>query len=181
MLKTQIINKSRDQLKSEAFINDHRISEKDFTRKRSLPFALLVALMMRKSVKSVQNVVNEAMSWLNLPPVTASAYSQARYKLRYTAFIALNQTAIVETVYNNDNYHKFWGFRVLAIDGSKVVLPNTEDVREEFGTIAYSNGKDSEIKGQHPYALASVLYDVLNRVAIDARLGKARAYESTWK
>ncbi len=66
----------------------------------------------------------------------------------------------------------------MAIDGSKVVLPNTENVREEFGTIAYSNSKDSEIKGQHPYALASVLYDVLNRVAIDARLGKARAYEA---
>ncbi|BCG65167.1 MAG: transposase, IS4 family [Methyloprofundus sp.] len=137
-----------------------------------------MVLMMRKSVKSVQNVVNEAMSWLDLPPVTASAYSQARYKLKHTAFIELNQTAIVETVYGGDgDYHKFWGFRVLAIDGSKVVLPNTEDVREEFGTISYSNGKDSEIIGQHPYALASVLYDVLNRVAIDARLGRARAYE----
>jgi len=133
--------------------------------------------MIRKSVKSVQNVVNEAMSWLDLPLITASAYSQARYKLKHTAFIALNQTAIVETMYSDDNYHKFWGFRVLAIDGSKVVLPNTENVREAFGTIAYSNGKDSEVQGQHPYALASVLYDVLNRVAIDARLGKARAYE----
>jgi len=133
--------------------------------------------MIRKSVKSVQNAVNEAMSGLDLPLITASAYSQARYKLKHTAFIALNQTAIVETVYRDDDYHKFWGFRVLAIDGSKIVLPNTEDVRDAFGTIAYSNGKDSEIQGKHPYALASVLYDVLNRVAIDARLGKARAYE----
>jgi len=136
-----------------------------------------MVIMIRKSVKSVQNVVNEAMSWLDFPLITASAYSQARYKLKHTAFIALNQTAIVETMYSDDDYHKFWGFRVLAIDGSKVVLPNTENVREAFGTIAYSNGKDSEIQGQHPYALASVLYDVLNRVAIDARLGKARAYE----
>lgn len=165
------------QIKCEAFVKTHRASEKDFTRNRKLPFSLLVALMMRKSVKSVQNVVNEAMEWLDLPPVTASAYSQARYKLKHTAFIELNQTAIVETVYSDDDYHKFWGFRILAIDGSKVILPNTEDVRKEFGTIAYSNGNNSEITGQHPYALASVLYDVLNRVAVDARLGKARAYE----
>ncbi len=177
MVKTKAINNSRDQLKSLKFSETHRASENDFTRKRSLPFATLMVLMMRKSVKAVQNVVNEAMSYFNLPPVTASAYSQARYTLKHTAFIELNQTAIIEPVYSGDEYHKFWGFRVLAIDGSKIVLPNTEDVREEFGTIAYSSGKNSEITGQHPYALASVLYDVLNRIAVDARLGKARAYE----
>ncbi len=66
-----------------------------------------MVLMMKKNVKSVRNVVNEAMSWLDLPPVTASAYSQARYKLKHTAFIELNQTAIVETVYSDDDDHKF--------------------------------------------------------------------------
>ena len=65
----------------------------------------------------------------------------------------------------------------VAVDGSKIVLPDSEEVREEFGTIAYSGGKSSEIEGERPYALASVLYDVLNRVALDAVLGKARAYE----
>ena len=175
--KSKAINESRKQIKSQSFIENHRRSDKCFTRKRSLPFSVLMVLIMRKSVKSLQNVVNEATGWLGLPPVTDSAYSQARYKLKHSAFIELNQTAIVETVYSDDDYHKFWGFRVLAIDGSKIVLPNTKNVREEFGTIAYSNGKDSEIIGEHPYALASVLYDVLNRVAIDAHLGKARAYE----
>jgi hypothetical protein len=38
-------------------------------------------------------------------------------------------------------------------------------------------GNASLKQGEHPYALASVLYDVLNRIAIDARLGKAKAYE----
>jgi len=33
------------------------------------------------------------------------------------------------------------------------------------------------VEGEHPYALASVLFDVLNRVAVDAVLGKADAYE----
>ncbi|WP_305910214.1 IS4 family transposase [Methylomarinum sp. Ch1-1] len=168
---------SRTQLEDETFKNTHRTSEKDFTRKRSLPFALLMVLIMRKSVKPLQNVLNEAMMWLNEPLVTASAYSQARYKLKHTAFIELNQSAIVDTVYSDDEYHKFWGFRILAVDGSKVVLPNTEKVREEFGTINYSNGKNNEIEGEHPYALASVLYDVLNRMAVDARLGRAKAYE----
>jgi len=117
------------------------------------------------------------MTWLDLPPVTASAYSQARYKLKHSAFIALNKKAIVDTFYSDDDYHTFWGFRVLAVDGSKLMLPKTEDITKTFGTIPHSNGTNREIKGEHPYAMASVLYDVLNRIAIDARLGQARAYE----
>ena len=128
-------------------------------------------------MKSLQNVVNEAMTWLDELPVTASAYSQARYKLKHTAFIELNQVAVVDTVYSDSDYKTFWGFRVLAIDGSKIVLPDNEAIREEFGTIAWTNGKTAEIQGERPYALASVLYDVLNKVALDATLGKAKAYE----
>lgn len=137
----------------------------------------MFSLILRKSVKSLQNVVNEAMTWLDLPPVSASAYSQARHNFKHTAFIELNQTAIVNTIYGDSDYHKFWGFRLLAVDGSKIVLPDTEKIRAEFGTIAYSNGKSAKIHGEKPYALASVLFDVLNHIAIDATLGQAKAYE----
>jgi len=128
-------------------------------------------------VKSLQNVVNEAMTWLRQSPVTASAYSQARYKLKHTAFIELNQTAVVETMYSDGDYRKFWGFRMLAVDGSKLALPDNDAICREFGTIPWTSGKKAEIQGERPYALASVLYDVLNRIALDARLDKAKAYE----
>lgn len=42
------------------------------------------------------------MTWLEQAPVTASAYSQARYKLKHTAFIELNQVAVVDTLYSDD-------------------------------------------------------------------------------
>ena len=168
---------TQKQIESDEFKSRHRHDDKAFTRERRLPFALMMVLIMRNSVKSLQNVVNEAMTWLDLPPVTASAYSQARYKLKHTAFIELNQTAVVDNLYGDGDYQRFWGFRVLAVDGSKLVLPDTEAIREEFGTIAWTNGKTAEIQGERPYALASVLYDVLNRVALDAVLGKAKAYE----
>ena len=48
---------------------------------------------------------------------------------------------------------------------------------KEFGTIPWTSGKKADIQGERPYALASVLYDVLNRIALDARLDKAKAYE----
>jgi hypothetical protein len=136
----------------------------------------MLAIILRKGVKSLQNSVSEALSWLGVATASASAYSQARYQLKHTAFVELNRQAVVETVYGDGGYRRFRGFRVLAVDGSKVALPDTADVRAEFGTIAYSGGKDSETQGERPWALASVLYDVLNRVALDAVLGEARAY-----
>src|SRR5450759_4384589 len=129
---------------------------------------LIFGQLLRKSVKSLQCIVNESMDGIGLDTVSASAYSQARYKLKHTAFIELNQKAIVDVLYQDGNYKKYWGMRVLAVDGSKIRLPNTEDICDAFGTIAYSQGEGSEVQGKHPYALASVLHDVLNRISIDA-------------
>ena len=164
-------------IKHEEFKRRHCRNSKDFTRTLSLPFSLVLIIVLRNSVKSLQLMVNEAMNWLNNDPVTASAYSQARYKLKHTAFIELNQKAVVDTMYEDDGYKKLLGFRILAVDGSKIRLPDNDDIREEFGTIAYTNGKDSIAEGEHPYALASVLYDVLNRVTLTAELARSDAYE----
>jgi hypothetical protein len=133
--------------------------------------------VLRNSLKSLQNVVNELMTECSRDPVSGSAYSQARYKLKHTAFIELNREAVVETVYSDGQYRRFRGMRVLAVDGSKILLPDSEDVREEFGTLSYSQGADSDVRGEHPYAVASVLYDVLNRIVLTAELGKADACE----
>lgn len=154
---TYTIETTRRLLTDEGFKSRHRANDRAFTRVRCLPFAVVLVLILRKSVKSLQNVVNEAMAWLRVEPVTASAFSQARYKLKHTALIELNQQAVVASRYQEANLRTFWGFRVLAIDGSKLHLPDTDDVRDAFGTIAYSNGKDPQIQGEHPDALASVL------------------------
>ncbi|MEI7869939.1 MAG: hypothetical protein WCI11_18785, partial [Candidatus Methylumidiphilus sp.] len=132
---------SRTLISGDAFRCLHRWTGQAFTRVRSLTFERVLVMVLRKSVKSLQNVVNEAMSWLGVETVTGSAYSQARYKLKHTAFIELNRKAVVGTMYGDGDYKTFWGFRIVAVDGSKIVLPDTEEVCEEFGTIAYSGGK----------------------------------------
>lgn len=107
--------------------------------------------------------------------VSNSAYTQARANLNYTAFIELNEEAVVKIAYEDDSEIKrYKGMRVLGIDGSKIVLPNTKDVIEDFGQISYGNSK---IKGKQAYGLASVMYDVLNNISLDSKLDKAKAYE----
>ena len=117
------------------------------------------------------------MDGIGLDTVSASAYSQARYKLRHSAFIELNQKAIIDVQYQDGDYKTSLGMRVLGVDGSKIRLPNTEDICDTFGTITYSQDEDSEVQGKNLYALASVLHDVLNRISIDAVLARGDAYE----
>jgi len=57
--------------------------------------------------------------------------------------------------------------------GFAVALPTLQFTHP---TLAYSNDHP-DVKGSHNYALASVMYDVLNRVAVDSVLSHARAYE----
>ena len=133
-------------------------------------------LLLQKSQKSLQLVLNEISCKQDVEPATAGAFTQARANLRYTALIELNQKAVVNVMYRDDDIKLYKGMRILAIDGSKILLPQHDSVIKEFGEISYSNDHP-DVQGAHAYGLASSMYDVLNRVAVDSVLGKARDYE----
>lgn len=124
----------------------------------------------------MQLVLNELRLKLDMAPVSGAAFTKAGVKLKHTAFIELNREAIVSVGYGDDEFKRYRGFRVLGIDGSKRLLPDTQDIIQEFGYISYrSHSKVPE--GQPAYGVASVMYEVLNRIAVDSTLDPARAYE----
>lgn len=138
--------------------------------------------MLAKGSRSLQLSMNDFLPSLGRTQLTAdkSAYSKARRKLKHTAFIELNQEAVVKTMYEDGDYQTFKGLRILAIDGSKIQLPTNGETEKEFGSFAYKSlwpKGNGNIQGKHSYALASVLYDVRNRVAIDAVLAPGHSYE----
>lgn len=135
---------------------------------------------MAKGNKSLQLALNEFIPKLKHAEHTVSnaAYSKARAKLSYEAFIELNREAVVHTMYEDGDYETLYGLRILAVDGSKIVLPKSDETREQFGAITYHN-KPKGITGEHCYARSSVLYDVLNRVALDAVLVPVASSETT--
>jgi len=156
----------------------YRKNEKAFSRNRKLGFSNMILIMLRKSVKSLQNSLNEFFSQIddNLTKLTASAYSQARKNLSHQIFIDINKAAILDNFYMEDeDYDTYKGHRVLSIDGSKIVLPESDDIRSEFGSIINKNqhGTLPEYSG----ALVSILYDVLNNLAIDSKLKHAHYSE----
>ena len=89
------MEKLRQRIVSEAFKVRHRTESKYFTRERKLSFSMLLLSILRKSVKSLQNVLNELSLELNLPLLSASGYSQGRQHMSHTAFIELNRAIIV--------------------------------------------------------------------------------------
>lgn len=136
----------------------------------------MIGLMLQKGVKSLQLRVNEMMMFMNTnDTVSNSAFTQARVNLDYKAFIELNQTSVVDVMYEDDDISTYKGMRVIGIDGSKVILPNEANIHQEFGKIT-QRGFNSE-ETHYAYAMASVMYDVLNRIALDASLTSSSSYE----
>jgi len=164
-------------LEDEIMCNEHRSRKEDFTRKRCLGFREVVVLILSKGLKSIQCLLNEFFLKLALPTVTKTAFCLARLKLSYTVFIELNNKAVVEVYYRNDDFLKYKGLRVLGIDSTVICLPESDELAKEFGKTDHTDGKGTTVTGSRPYARGSVMFDVLNRIAVDARLEKSKAYE----
>jgi hypothetical protein len=162
-------------LLEEGFVNHHKRDEVSFTRRRKLGFRDVAIFLLRRSVKSLQIILNEFNRREELERVSASAFSQARKKFKHTAFIELLQECVVAPFYADDDYEKFQGYRVLAIDGSSIRLPNTKEIRKEFGQI---QNKNRFRTSTHNEAKISVLYDLLNRLPLEGVLSRARTNDA---
>ncbi len=97
--------------------------------------------------------------------ITKSAFFQARKQLSYRAFIDLNRQ-IIDGIYKNKKAYKTWkGFRLCAIDGTSIRLPDEADIVEHFGV---QKGKLNQ--ADCSIGMASVFYDVLNHMVIDSTI-----------
>jgi hypothetical protein len=123
---TRSISIIRALLNDDSFKNVSRTASKFFSRKFKLDFVTVVLLILQKSIKPLQLVLNEFFKKLDKEVlVTKSAFTQARRHLKPTTFVTLNKKAVLDVLYGDENYETIWGFRPLVIDGSKIHLPNT--------------------------------------------------------
>lgn len=151
---------------SPYFVNRHKNSKNDFTRNRILPFQTLFLYFINFIKGSYQDELDhffKALFRLDVPIlyVTKMALSLARKKLNYSAFIEFNRH-LLEFFCDHFNTKTWKGFNLLGIDGSTLKLFNYKDIREHFGMIHPKNGPAC------PMARISQMFDVLNKVTIDA-------------
>jgi hypothetical protein len=110
-----------------------------------------------KTIKGVEN------------GITKQGYSEARQKISPTAFIKMADN-IISWYYGDDDFKKFQGYRLSAIDGSILELNNSERLRNSFG---YAEGKTVKLAR----AMASGIYDLENDMMMTSIITRYTAGE----
>ena len=167
----ELLNNFNYLLHSDGFLEDYRVAN-HFVRRRALPMEKMVKFLLYRPKTSLSNKLEqlrENLPDLDFPSVSKQALSKARYGIRYELFQEFFEHSanfyyehIMERKLWNDRYHIF------AIDGSTHEVPSSKSTFKEFG-------KQSDQKNPDLYwsmALASVLYDVLEDVIVDAAIEK---------
>jgi hypothetical protein len=174
---TGLLNHLKSVINGSEFMGRHRQSEKDFTRQRWLTFLTVVLFLLNMIKRAIQDELDEFFKLIQSGQVaqrvvSKSAFSQARQKLKYTAFIDLN-TAQVSYFYQHFEPQSWHGLRLLAMDGSLADLPNRTAICDHFGVWRPAAG------GECPKARVSQLFDVLNKVTVAALIAPKEQGERT--
>ena len=161
-----LFERLKNLIESPDFQSRHHQRPKDFTRQRCLTFVVVVYFLLNLLKRALQDELDEFFKTLSgeelaVRRVTKSAFCQARQKLKYEAFIELNQTQ-VGYFYEHLAPTRWHGFRLVAVDGSMGDLPATPDICTHFGVWHPAAG------GACPKARFSQMFDVLNRVTCHA-------------
>ena len=115
--------------------------------------------------------VFHALAWTP-SPLDPSAVSHARRKLRFGAFVEMNQR-VIQWFYQHGTPRLWQGLQLRVVDGSTLRLPDTPAVGRQFGFPGSRRGRPA------PSARVSLLSDPLNEVILDARLASIGTDERT--
>lgn len=126
----------------------------DFTRKRKLPMSVVIESIIKFGAQSLNSELLEQWNY-HVETPTASAFVQARAKLKPSAFKA------VFDLFNQsfDKAKRFKGYQLLAHDGSDLPLPQNVKAHDNHFKRGNANG--------YNVIHVNFLYDLLNKQFLD--------------
>jgi len=163
----KLIESLKNIIFSQDFCSRHKEKPNDFTRDRILPFHDLIFFLMNMNNQSYQAELDRYFQTVHCSEVPKRCLykgnlSKARAKLKHTAFVELNEQ-LANSFYESFEHETWFGFNLLAIDGTTLRVPDEHEISEHFGVWDSSKGKKP-----CPKARASQMFDVLNKVTVDA-------------
>lgn len=153
---------------SSEFLQHHKICSNHFIRQRKLPFSTIILILLNFMKGSYQDELDQyfkAISGFDVAKriVSKAAFTKARLKLGFEAFIELNRQ-MLSYFHQKFNPMKWHGFNLRAVDGSTVQLPRTEAVADHFGSWHPRQGDKC------PMARISQMFDPINKISIHATI-----------
>lgn len=174
-----VLTKNIDyELSEDEFLGRSKDGSKGvFTRERKLTIRNLIVLIMSLN-RAIQRELDSFFKKIDssdytIREATKGAFSQARSKMNEWGFIRLNEIA-GDTFYDRSDYYTWNHHRLLAVDGTRIMLPNHPTIKEEFGECSFGPNADSK----RSMAIGSMLYDVLNQITLDAHLAPYKSINS---
>jgi hypothetical protein len=171
----ELVKGLRTRIVDPGLCHRHRRRAQDFTRECRLTFPVTMMFLLQKGLKSLQARLHEWV-WrlsegIEQRSLSAGALTHARAKLCASAFVELNEQAVLPTVYGPEHQQlvrRWRGHRLLAVDSSVVRLPKSQAVAKKYGWMECSN--HGGLQERYPQGRISVLYDLLNEMVLDASL-----------
>lgn len=103
--------------------------------------------------------------------MSQQAYSKARNNFNHSPFRKAFYVTRDEDYADDSDLGRFHGYKIFAVDGSLIPLPNIPALRREFGAIGAG--------ATSPTARASIAYDVINDQIVDADITPLSTDERT--
>lgn len=169
-----VLSVNKAKIEDYVFKCNNRKNPKDFSREKKMSFLDTMYFMLNMVKKSLQVELNSFFENIVKKDYTISkqAYCEARKKIKPEAFIELNDS-VINFVYSECEDLELWnGYRLSAIDGSVLEIPNTELLRNEFGSNKNQAGEVAKAK-------ASCIFDVLNKLVIQSKIDRNDIGERT--
>lgn len=141
------------------FMEKSRKNKKVFIRNRKVSFAMNILLIFACLKRSIQTGIDQFIIDMDTGFNTYSkqAFSKRRQCILPEAFQELYRLS-TEFFYKEAGYKTYSGYRILAVDGSKVNLPCNKELMEIYGWQKSTNNLIQP--------LVSCLTDVLNNVIL---------------
>lgn len=155
-----MLTRFSDILQSDGFLAAHRNNGSDFTRKRCLTLPVVVIFLLqlvggRSLQAELDSFFMAVLGRLEFTRcVTKSALSQARKKLKASAFVALNQFWVRE--WHEATIFELWRkLRVVAVDGTCLRLPHLRENSDRYGLGPLADGSVTMARCVALFAVAS--------------------------
>lgn len=154
-------------IKSKLFSNIARENNPtSFTRKSPLGIEELITILLtRKGLSTKMDLRNFYKEKLDKKKVSNVAFHKRRMKFNPEAIAFLNDNRIYNYYQTEENLKKFKNNFIIAVDGSKVVIPTTEETLEYFG------GQVNQTRTVATLGLSTV-YDVLNNMIFEGSINR---------